>query len=92
MSHRGEDLPDGRYEGEDAPEVNDLALISLFLTIVWLFGIGSVVGLVLARRALAQIRASEGREEGRSLAIAAVVTGFVGLFSTGLVVWIAIAV
>jgi uncharacterized membrane protein len=76
--------------GEDAPEVNDLALIALFLSIVWLFGIGSVVGLVLARRSLAQIRASEGREEGKSLAIAAIVAGLVGLFSTGLVVMVAI--
>ena len=75
--------------GEDAPEVNELALLALFLAIVWIFGIGSVAGLILARRALVEIRESEGRQEGRSLAVAAIVAAVVGVLSLGIVILIA---
>ena len=75
---------------EEAPEVNELAIAALALSIVWLFGFGSIAGLVLARRALVQISESGGREEGRSLAIAAIVAAFAGLFGTSLIILIAI--
>ena len=75
---------------DDAPEVNETALAALALSVVWLFGLGSVAGLVLARRALVQIAESDGREEGRSLAITAIVAACAGLFGTALIIGIAV--
>lgn len=71
---------------EESAETSELALASLGLSIVWLFGLGSLAGIYLARRSLREIRESEGAIGGRTLAIAGLVTGFLGLGSTVLVI------
>lgn len=75
---------------EVGADTNDLAIASLFLSIVWLFGIGSVLGMVLARRSLREIRDSGGTQGGRVLAIAGFWIGIAGLGSLALVVYFGI--
>ena len=72
--------------GEDAAETNGLAIASLFIGIIWLFGLGSLLAIFLGYYAIKEIGASEGRQGGRSIAIAGVVVGVVGLASLGILV------
>lgn len=67
--------------GEEAAETNGLAIASLFLGIVWLFGIGSLLAIVLGYLGMKEISASNGRQGGRAIAITGVVVGIVGLAS-----------
>jgi Domain of unknown function (DUF4190)/Uncharacterised protein family UPF0547 len=66
-------------------KTNGLAIVSLVLGIVWLYGIGSVLALIFGFTANKQIDRAEGRETGRGMAIAGIVLGFVGLISFVLV-------
>ena len=56
---------------------NGLAIASLVLGILWLFWVGSLVGLILGLVALKQIKSRNQR--GRGIAIAGVVLGMLGL-------------
>lgn len=56
-----------------ATRTNDLAIASLVLGVLWLFWLGSVVGLVLGLMALKQIKIRN--QGGRGIAIAGVVLG-----------------
>lgn len=58
---------------------NGLAIASLVLGIVWVFGIGSLLALLFGYVAKGQIDASGGRESGRGLAIAGIVLGWIGV-------------
>ncbi|UJA21522.1 DUF4190 domain-containing protein [Thermoleophilia bacterium SCSIO 60948] len=81
-------VPD-RSESDDSEvsgETSGLAIASLFLSIIWLFGIGSAAGIWLGFKSLRSIKRSSGTEGGRVLAIAGVVIGLVGFASLGLVV------
>lgn len=70
----------------DEAETSGLAIASLFLSIVWIFGLGSIVGIYLGVRSLREIRESDGARGGRSLAIAGLVIGVLGMGSLGLVI------
>lgn len=72
-------------------EMNELAMISLGLSIIWVFGFGSVAAIYLGVKALREIAASEGRESGRAMVWASMGASAVGLFGTLLVaaVWAA---
>ena len=74
---------------ETAPETNGLALTSLFLGIFWIFGLGSIAAIYLGHRALKEIDASDGRQDGGGFAWAGIVAGVFGLISVGLVIAIA---
>jgi len=71
---------------EESAETNGLAIASLFLSILWLFGIGSIAGIVLGCVGLGQIRDSGGREGGRAIALAGVVVGIIGLASLAVLI------
>ena len=60
-------------------KTNGLAIASLVLGIVWIYGIGAILALVFGYQAKRQIDASNGREGGRGLAIAGIVLGWVGI-------------
>jgi Domain of unknown function (DUF4190) len=60
-----------------ATRTNGLAIASLVLGILWLFWLGSLVGLILGLVALKQIKSRNQR--GRGIAIAGVVLGVLGL-------------
>jgi uncharacterized membrane protein len=76
--------PPGSGDGEDAGETNGLAIASLFLAIIWLFGLGSIVAIFLGYVAMKDIRASGGRQSGWAIALAGVIVGIVGLASLGI--------
>lgn len=65
---------------------NGLAIASLVLGIVWLYGVGSILALVFGYQAKKQIDMSGGRETGRGMAIAGIVLGWVGLGLLALVI------
>jgi hypothetical protein len=77
---------DGRPRGEEEADTNGLAIASVFLGIIWIFGIGSVLAIVLGYLGLKQIRASDGLQGGRAIAIAGVIIGIVGLLSLAILV------
>jgi uncharacterized membrane protein len=72
--------------GEEAAETSGLAIASLFLGIIWLFGLGSILAIVLGYLAMKEVRASEGRRGGWAIALAGVVVGVVGLASLGILI------
>jgi hypothetical protein len=62
-----------------APVTSGLAIASLVLSILWLGGLGSILAVVFALVAMSQINQSQGRKQGRGLAIAGLVVGLVGV-------------
>jgi uncharacterized protein DUF4190 len=76
----------GSPGGEEAGDTNGFAIASLFLGIIWLFGLGSVAAIALGYLGLKQIEASAGHESGRAIAIAGIVIGVIGLASMGILI------
>jgi hypothetical protein len=76
----------GGAGGEEAGETNGFAIASLFVGIIWLFGLGSVAAIALGYLGLKQIDASAGHQSGRAIAIAGIVIGVVGLASFGILI------
>jgi len=76
----------GSPGGEEAGETNGFAIASLFVGIIWLFGVGSVAAIALGYLGLKQIDASAGHQSGRAIAIAGIVIGIVGLASLGILI------
>jgi hypothetical protein len=76
----------GAPGGEEAADTNGFAIASLFLGIIWLFGLGSVLAMLLGYLGLKQIDASGGHQSGRAIAIAGIVIGVVGLASLGILI------
>ncbi len=72
-------------EGE-APETSGTAIASVALGIFWIFGLGSLAALYLARRSLREIEASSGEIEGRTLALAGAWIGVAGLLGAALLI------
>jgi hypothetical protein len=60
---------------ETAPQTSHLAVWSLVLGILWLFGLGSLLAIVLGVAALSQIRHSGGRLSGKPIAAAGIALG-----------------
>ena len=58
---------------------NGLAVASLVLGILWLYWIGSILALVFGYIARAEIRRSHGAEQGRGLALAGIILGWIGI-------------
>lgn len=70
-------------------KTNGMAVASMVLGILCLYGIGSVLALVFGYQAKAQIERSGGRESGRGMAIAGIVLGWIGI---GLMAFIVVAI
>lgn len=62
-----------------AVPTNGLAIASLVLSIVWLWGIGSILAIIFGVIAKNQIDQSGGAQQGRGLAVAGIVIGSVTL-------------
>jgi hypothetical protein len=69
-----------------SPRTSLLAFASLVLGLLWLCGIGSAAAIVLGALALRQLATSSGTQSGKSLAIAGLILGVVGL-AAGVVVF-----
>jgi hypothetical protein len=72
--------------GEEAADTNGFAIASLFLGIIWLFGLGSLAAIALGYLGLKQIDASAGHQSGRAIAIVGIVVGFIGLASFAILI------
>jgi uncharacterized protein DUF4190 len=67
------------YAAPIAVKTNGLAIASMVLGILWLWWIGSVLALVFGMVAKSQIDNSGGLQQGRGMAIAGIVLGWVGI-------------
>jgi predicted RNA-binding Zn-ribbon protein involved in translation (DUF1610 family) len=74
-----------RPSPDGAGQTNGLAVASLVLGIVWLWGVGSVLALVFGLRARGQIKRSAGRLHGAGLAVAGITLGIVGIVGAAIV-------
>ena len=70
---------EGNTAATERTRSNGLAVASLVLGILWLFGIGSVMAVVFGHVAHGQIDASHGTQVGRGMATAGLVLGYIGV-------------
>ena len=68
-----------RSHGAVPVRKSGLAIASLVLGIVFVYGIGSILALVFGYRARAEIDRSGGNLEGRGMATAGIVLGWIGI-------------
>ncbi|SDJ48618.1 protein of unknown function [Frankineae bacterium MT45] len=71
------------------PGTNGMAVASLVLSLFWLYGIGSVLAIVFARKAKRQI--AQTGQSGGGMATAGTIIGWLGIAGLILVILIAIA-
>jgi len=62
-----------------ATRTNGLAVASLVLGLVWVYGVGSLLAIIFGASAQKQIDASAGTQAGRGMATAGIVLGIIGL-------------
>jgi hypothetical protein len=69
---------------------NGSAIASLVLSVLGLFGIGSLLGIIFGHRARREIRQSGGYQGGDGLALAGIIIGYVtlALFVLAIALWI----
>ena len=60
-------------------KTNGLAVASLVCSLLWMFGLGSLLAVVFGSISLSQIKRSNHQQRGRGLAIAGVIVGVLGL-------------
>jgi hypothetical protein len=65
---------------------NGLAVASLVLGILWLYGVGSILALVFGYVGKRKIDQSNGAQGGRGLAIAGIVLGWIGAAGLALII------
>jgi hypothetical protein len=68
--------------------MNGMAIASMVLGIVWIYGLGSILALIFGYVALRQI--TQRDERGRGMAIAGVVLGWVGI--VGMILFVVLIV
>jgi Domain of unknown function (DUF4190) len=68
--------------GFSSTETNTLAVFPFFVSLLWLFGLGSLAAIVLGLVARGQIRRTGGRQPGAGLAMTGIVIGSIGLIAT----------
>jgi len=74
-----------------AKSTNGMAVASMVLGIVWIYWIGSILALIFGYLARKQIDASDGTQQGRGMAIAGIVLGWVGVGTLVItIVWVTI--
>jgi hypothetical protein len=78
--------PYAGYQLVVAAKTNGLAIASLVLGIVWVYWVGSVLAVIFGHVALSQINKSNGTQQGRGMAIAGLVLGWIGV--AVLIVWL----
>lgn len=61
------------------PKTNGMAIASMVLGILWIYWVGSILALIFGMVAKNQIDRSGGYEQGRGMAIAGIVLGWVGV-------------
>jgi uncharacterized membrane protein len=75
------------------PSTSGMAIASMVVGILWIYWIGSIVALVLGYLALREIRQNPERIDGKGMAIAGIVLGWIGVatllvaLTVGVYVW-----
>ncbi len=64
---------------DPALRTNGLAVASLVLGVVWVYGFTSILAVIFGHVALSQIKKTDGAQPGKGLAIAGLVLGYVGI-------------
>ncbi len=85
----------GAYPGPMAPSTSTWAIASLMCSLAGWFLVpvlGSVLGVIFGHIALGEIKRSDGRLEGRGMAIAGLIIGYAMLAFAVCVIAVAIAV
>jgi hypothetical protein len=72
------------------PPLETDGVLALVLSLLWIFGVGSIIGICLDHSALKRIRLSRGRLRGEGTAIAGLVLGYAGLIPVLLLILILI--
>ena len=67
-----------------ATKPNGLAIASIVAAVLWMWWLGSIAAVVMGHAALRQIARSGGAQSGRSVALAGLALGYIGL--TGLLI------
>jgi hypothetical protein len=78
------------YAPVAASSTNGMAVASLVLGILWIYWIGSVLALIFGYIARRQIDQAQGMQQGRGMATAGIVLGWIGVGF--LILFIAVAV
>lgn len=60
-----------------------MAVASLVLGIVWIFGLGSLLAVILGFSARSEIKRSSGAKTGEGVALAGIILGFIGMCGVG---------
>jgi hypothetical protein len=68
------------------PRTNGMAVASMVLGILWIWGIGAILALVFGYLAKSQIDQSGGTQAGRGMAVAGIVLGWIGIAGLLLVI------
>lgn len=61
------------------PRTNGMAIASMVLGIVWIYGIGAILALIFGYKARREIDESGGSQTGRGMATAGIVLGWIGI-------------
>src|SRR5437868_12946716 len=64
------------------PPTSGLAVASLVSSVLWLCGLGSLLGVIFGHVSMGHIRA--GRAQGSGLAVAGLILGYIGLVGTAI--------
>jgi Domain of unknown function (DUF4190)/Domain of unknown function (DUF1707) len=62
-----------------AAKPNGLAIASLVAAVLWMWWLGSIAAVIMGHAALRQIARSGGAQSGRSIALAGLALGYLGL-------------
>lgn len=77
--------PQPNYGGaggqQQGPGTNGLAVTSMILGILWVCWLGSILAVIFGHVALSQINKANGAQQGKGMAIAGVVLGYLGVAS-----------
>ncbi len=74
--------PGSYYAGPMAPATNGFAIASLICSILGFIGVlgfGSIMGVIFGHMAIREIDRSNGRQQGRGMAQAGLILGYIGI-------------
>ena len=66
-------------KAQNSTKTNDLSIAAFVLSVVWFFGIGSLIAIVLGAVSLRQVKNSKDTQSGSGFSIAAIVAGIGGV-------------
>lgn len=79
------------YAYTQPKRTNGMAVTSMVLGILWLYGVGAILALIFGYIARNQIDQSGGSQSGRGMAVAGIVLGWIGIAGLLLIIIVAAA-